>query len=45
MLLMNRVPIHVARDLKGHSSIVTTAGYLKVFAEDKQKQIRKLSFQ
>lgn len=45
MLLMNGVPIHVARDLAGHSSIMTTAGYLRVFDEDKQKQIRKLSFQ
>lgn len=44
MLLSNGVPIHVARDLAGHSSIVTTAGYLRVFDEDKQKQVRKLSF-
>lgn len=45
MLLANGVPIHVARDLAGHSSIVTTAGYLRVFDEDKQKQVRKISFQ
>ena len=45
MLLANGVPIHVARDLAGHSSIVTTAGYLRVFDEDKQRQIKKLSFQ
>lgn len=43
MLLASGVPIHVARDLAGHSSIVTTAGYLRVFDEDKQKQVRKLS--
>ena len=44
LLLANGVPIHVARDLAGHSSIVTTAGYLRVFDEDKQREIRKLSF-
>lgn len=44
MLLANGVPIHVARELAGHSSIVTTAGYLRVFDEDKQKQIKKLNF-
>ncbi|HXI12040.1 MAG TPA: site-specific integrase [Thermoanaerobaculia bacterium] len=44
MALRNGVPIHVVRDLAGHSSIVTTAGYLRVFDSDKQREIRKLSF-
>lgn len=44
MLLRSGVPIHVARDLAGHSNITTTAGYLRVFDEDKRREIRKVSF-
>lgn len=43
MLLAAGVPIHVARELAGHSNITTTAGYLRVFDEDKRREIRKLS--
>ncbi len=43
-LLRSGVPIHIARDLAGHSSIATTAGYLRVWDEDKRDQIRKVSF-
>jgi integrase len=44
MLLRSGVPIHVARELAGHSSITTTAGYLRVFDEDKREGVRKLRF-
>lgn len=43
-LLRSGVPIHVARDLAGHSSIETTMGYLRVFDEDRQAGIRKVRF-
>jgi len=45
MLLKSGVPIHVARELAGHSNITTTAMYLRVFDEDKRQEIRKLSFE
>ena len=44
MLLRSGVPLHVARELAGHTSITTTAGYLRVWDEDKRDQIRKVSF-
>lgn len=44
MLLRSGVPLHVARDLAGHSSIATTAGYLRVWDDDKRREIRKVSF-
>ena len=44
MLLRSGVPLHVARELAGHTSITTTAAYLRVWDEDKRDQIRKVSF-
>ena len=44
MLLRSGVPLHVARELAGHTSITTTAGYLRVWDEDKRDQIRKVSY-
>jgi integrase len=43
-LLRSGVPLHVARDLAGHSSIETTLGYLRVFDEDRKENIRKIRF-
>lgn len=43
LLLRAGVPIHVVRDLAGHTSIVTTAGYLRVWDEDKQRGVQRLS--
>jgi integrase/recombinase XerD len=43
-LLKNGVPIPVAQELAGHSSITTTMGYVKVWDEDKHEQIRKMRF-
>jgi integrase/recombinase XerD len=43
-LLRSGVPIHVARELAGHSHITTTEGYLRVWDEDLRSQIRKLSY-
>lgn len=42
MLLKSGVPLHVASELAGHNNIATTAGYLRVFDEDKQSEIRKI---
>jgi len=41
-LLRSGVPIHVAQELAGHADITTTAGYLRVFDEDKQAAVRRL---
>ena len=41
-LLRSGVPIHVAQELAGHADITTTAGYLRVFDEDKLAAVRKL---
>ena len=41
-LLRSGVPIHIAQELAGHADITTTAGYLRVFDEDKQAAVRKL---
>jgi integrase len=45
LLLRAGVPIHVVRDLAGHTSIVTTAGYLRVWDEDKRRGVERLSLQ
>ena len=42
MLLQSGVPIHVAKELAGHTDITTTANYLRVWDEEKAEQIRKL---
>jgi site-specific recombinase XerD len=42
MLLQSGVPIHVAKELAGHTDINTTAGYLRVWDHEQQAQIRKL---
>lgn len=42
MLLKSGVPLHVASELAGHNDIATTAGYLRVFDEDKRTEIRRL---
>lgn len=44
MLLASGVPIHVAQELAGHTRITTTAGYLRVFDDDKRREIEKLSY-
>ena len=43
MLLTSGVPVHVAQALAGHSKLTTTAGYLRVFDEDKHREIEKVS--
>jgi integrase len=43
-LLRSGVPLHTAGALAGHSQITTTAGYLRVFDEDKEDAVRKLRF-
>jgi site-specific recombinase XerD len=42
MLLQSGVPIHIAKELAGHTDINTTAGYLRVWDHEQQAQIRKL---
>lgn len=42
MLLQSGIPLHVAKELAGHTNIQTTEGYLKVWDEEKKTQIRKL---
>lgn len=44
MLLSSGVPLHVAQELAGHSNITTTAGYLRVWDEDKRREIQKISY-
>ncbi len=41
-LLRCGVPIHVAKELAGHTDIATTAGYLRVWDDEQRDQIRKL---
>jgi site-specific recombinase XerD len=43
MLLQSGIPLHVAKELAGHTDIATTAGYLRVWDEEKREQILKLS--
>lgn len=42
MLLQSGVPIHVAKELAGHTDINTTAGYLRVWDAEQRDQIRRL---
>lgn len=42
MLLQSGVPIHVASELAGHNDIATTAGYLRVFDDEKRTGARRL---
>ncbi len=43
-LLRSGVPIHTVSALAGHTTITTTAGYLKVFDEDKEDALRRLRY-
>jgi integrase/recombinase XerD len=43
-LLRRGVPIHVVRELAGHSQIATTARYTRVFEEDKLRAVEAVSF-
>ena len=43
-LLRNGVPIHTVSALAGHTQITTTAGYLKVFDEDKEDALKRLRY-
>lgn len=43
-LLGAGVPLHVARDLAGHSHIETTLGYTKVFSKERHDNVAKLRF-
>lgn len=43
-LLRSDVPLHITRELAGHKDIATTLGYLRIFDEDLQKNIRKIRF-
>lgn len=43
MMLASGVPVHVAQALAGHAKLTTTAGYLRVFDEDKRREIEKVS--
>lgn len=43
-LLRSGVPLHTTSALAGHSQITTTAGYLRVFDEDKEDAVRGLRF-
>jgi site-specific recombinase XerD len=42
LLLQSGVPIHIAKELAGHTSIQTTAGYLQVWDEEKRTHIQRL---
>lgn len=44
MMLAQGIPIHVAQELAGHTKLTTTAGYLRVFDEDKRREIEKVSY-
>jgi len=43
LLLKAGVPIHVVQSLAGHASIRTTAGYFRVWDEDKRHGVERLS--
>ncbi len=43
-LLRSGVALHTAGALAGHSQITTTAGYLRVFDEDKEDAVRDLKY-
>lgn len=38
------IPIHIAKELAGHTDIETTMGYLRVFDDEKQAQVRKIRY-
>jgi site-specific recombinase XerD len=42
MLLQSGIPIHVAKELAGHTDINTTAGYLRVWDEEQRTHIKRL---
>ena len=42
MLLQNGIPLHAAKELAGHASIVTTEGYLKVWDEELREHANRL---
>jgi site-specific recombinase XerD len=42
MLLQSGVPIHIAKELAGHTDINTTAGYLRVWDDEQRAHIRRL---
>lgn len=43
-LLRSGVPIHTVSDLAGHTQITTTAGYLRVWDEDRRRAVQGLRF-
>lgn len=43
-LLRSGVPIHTVSDLAGHTQITTTAGYLRVWNEDRRRAVQSLRF-
>ena len=43
-LLRSGVPIHTVSSLAGHTQITTTAGYLRVWDEDKRDAVKRLRF-
>lgn len=42
LLLSSGVPLHVVKELAGHTDITTTANYLRVWDSEKHDQVRKL---
>jgi site-specific recombinase XerD len=44
MLLRSGVPIHVAKELAGHTDIKTTEGYARVFSDDMRRHIESVAF-
>jgi site-specific recombinase XerD len=42
MLIRSGVPINVVQELAGHANITTTAGYMRLWDDDKKKQINRL---
>jgi len=43
-LLRSGVPIHTVSDLAGHTQITTTAGYLRVWNDDRRRAVQGLRF-
>jgi site-specific recombinase XerD len=43
-LLRSGVPIHTVSDVAGHTQITTTAGYLRVWDEDRRKAVQGLTY-
>lgn len=42
MMVRSNVPLHVVQALAGHASLVTTAGYLRVFDDDGRRGVARL---